>query len=158
MVITTKVAPDGALSVAYNGTLTIQSPDLTDYNMMNAAEKLQTEWMAGVYDPNSVSSMNRYNELRRNVLAGVDSYWLSQPLRTAVQTRHSLTAAGGTDVFRYSLGVNAAFQPGVMKGSSNNTKGVDFSMTYRKKRVTVGANINLSETSGNNSPYGSYSS
>lgn len=158
VVITTKVAPDGALSVAYNGTLTIQSPDLTDYNMMNAAEKLQTEWMAGVYDPNSVSSMNRYNELRRNVLAGVDSYWLSQPLRTAVQTRHSLTAAGGTDVFRYSLGVNAAFQPGVMKGSSNNTKGVDFSMTYRKKRVTVGANINLSETSGNNSPYGSYSS
>ena len=157
VVISTKVAPDGALSVNYNGTLTLQSPDLTDYNMMNAAEKLQAEWMAGVYDKNSVTSMNRYNSLRRNVLAGVDSYWLSQPLRTAVQSRHSLTAAGGTDIFRYSLGVNAGFQPGVMKGSSNNTKGVDFTMSYRKQRVTVGANINLTETSGNNSPYGDFS-
>ena len=157
VVISTKVAPDGALSVNYNGTMTLQSPDLTDYNMMNAAEKLQAEWMAGVYDKNSVTSMNRYNTLRRNVLAGVDSYWLSQPLRTAVQSRHSLTAAGGTDIFRYSLGINAGFQPGVMKGSSNNTKGVDFTMSYRKQRVTVGANINLTETSGNNSPYGDFS-
>lgn len=158
IVINTKVAPDGALSVSYNGTLTVQTPDLTDYNMMNASEKLQTEWMAGVYNPNNVQSMNRYNQIRRNILAGVDTYWLSQPLRTAVQNRHTLTAAGGTDVFRYSLGLNASFQPGVMKGSSNDNKAVDFTMSYRKGRATVGANINLTETSGNNSPYGSFSS
>ncbi len=158
VVITTKVAPDGALSVSYNGSITVESPDLTDYNMMNAEEKLQTEWMAGVYDPTNVTSMNRYNTLKRNVLAGVNTYWLSQPLRTAIQNRHSLTAAGGTDVFRYSLGLNAAFQPGVMKGSSNNTKGIDFTMSYHKGKATVGATISLSETSGNNSPYGSFSS
>ena len=44
VVIETKVAPDGVLSVSYNGGLTIQSPDLTDYKLMNAKEKLQMEW------------------------------------------------------------------------------------------------------------------
>ncbi len=164
VVVETQVAPDGALSVSYNGSLTLQTPDLTDYNLMNAAEKLQTEWDAKVYfDPESgrfpqPDLMNRYNQLLRNVLAGVDTYWLSQPVRTAVQHRHTLTAAGGTDIFRYTLGINAAFSPGVMKGSSNNNKGVNFNMSYRKGKATVGADINLTETDGENSPYGSFSS
>ncbi len=158
IVIETLVAPDGALSVSYNGNLTLQTPDLTDYNLMNASEKLQTEVMAGVYPESSNIMMNRYNQLLRNVLAGVNTYWLSQPLRTAVQNRHTLTAAGGTDVFRYTLGANASFSPGVMKGSSNDIKGVNLNMSYRKGKAVVGADINLAETSGENSPYGSFAS
>lgn len=158
VVVETKVAPDGALSVSYNGSMTIEAPDLTGYNMMNAAEKLQTEWKAGAYDSENANHMNAYNGYLRNVLGGVNTYWLSQPLRTAVQHRHSLTAAGGTEVFRYSLGLNASFMPGVMKGSESNSKSVNFNMTYRKGKATVGANINLTEAGGDNSPYGSYSS
>ena len=157
VVIETKVAPDGVLSVSYNGGLTVQTPDLTDYKLMNAREKLQMEWDAGVYSPSNDKSMNRYNQLLRNVLAGVDTYWLSKPLRTAVTHRHSLSAAGGTEVFRYSLDLNAAFNPGVMKGSEQNTKILNFSMTYRKENVSVGASLNLSESGGHNSPYGSFS-
>jgi TonB-linked outer membrane protein, SusC/RagA family/TonB-dependent outer membrane receptor, SusC/RagA subfamily, signature region len=155
--IETKIAPDGAITVSYNGGVTIQTPDLTDYNLMNAKEKLQMEWMAGVYDQNNAESMNTYNRYLRYVLAGVDTYWPSQPLRTAVLNRHSLSAAGGTEVFRYSLDLNIASNPGVMKESSNGRKGINFSMTYRKGKVRVGANINLAESNGNNSPYGSFS-
>ena len=157
VVIETKVAPDGVLSVSYNGGLTVQAPDLTDYKLMNAREKLQMEWDAGVYEPSNDKSMNRYNQLLRNVLAGVDTYWLSKPLRTAITHRHSISAAGGTEVFRYSLDLNAAFNPGVMKGSEQNNKSLNFSMTYRKENVSVGASLNLSETDGHNSPYGSFS-
>ena len=156
IVIETKVAPDGALSVSYNGSLTMQMPDLTDYNLMDAQEKLDVEMQSGVYNPLRAASMNRYNQLRRNVLAGVDTYWLSQPLQTAWQQRHSLSAAGGTEIFRYSLDLNATMAPGVMKKSSNNTKGVNFNMTYRKRKITVGATISLAETDGHNSPYGSF--
>ena len=156
VVVETKVAPDGALSVSYNGTMTVQAPDLTDYNMMNASEKLDTEWRAGLYNPNDANSMNLYNKYLRNVLGGVNTYWLSKPLRTAIQHRHSASVAGGTDVFRYSLDLNAAFQPGVMKGSENATKGVDFNMTYLKEKFTMRANISLSESDGKNSPYGSF--
>lgn len=157
VVVETKVAPDGALSVSYNGTMTVQAPDLTDYNLMNAKEKLDTEWRAGMYNPNNANDMNEYNRYMRNILGGVNTYWLSQPLRTAIQNRHSLSIAGGTDVFRYSLDVNAAFTPGVMKGSESNSKGVNFGMTYLKKKFTMRANINLTESVGKNSPYGSFS-
>ena len=119
VVVETKVAPDGALSVSYNGTTTVQTPDLTDYNMMDAATKLNTEWRAGLYDPHNAAHMNLYNKYRRNVLGGVNTYWLSKPLRTAIQHRHSVSVAGGTEAFRYSLDVNASIQPGVMKESQN---------------------------------------
>lgn len=157
VVVESKVAPDGALSVSYNGTMTIQTPDLTDYNMMNAKDKLDTEWRAGLYDPTDASDMNLYNKYLRNVLGGVDTYWLSKPLRTAIQHRHSASVAGGTDVFRYSLDLNLAMQPGVMKESSNQTKGVNFNMTYLKNNFTMRASINLSESDSKNSPYGSFS-
>lgn len=157
VVVETKVAPDGALSVSYNGTMTVQTPDLTDYNMMNAAEKLDTEWRAGLYDPTNANAMNLYNKYLRYVLGGVDTYWLSQPLRTAIQHRHSASVAGGTDVFRYSLDLNLAMQPGVMKESENQTKGVNFNMTYLKNKFTMRANISLSESDSKNSPYGSFS-
>ena len=157
VVVETKVAPDGALTVSYNGTMTMQTPDLTDYNMMDAATKLDTEWRAGLYDPTNAAHMNLYNKYRRNILGGVDTYWLSKPLRTAFQHRHSASVAGGTDVFRYSLDVNAAMQPGVMKGSANQTKGVNFNMTYMKEKFTMRANVSLAESDSENSPYGSFS-
>lgn len=157
VVVETKVAPDGALSVSYNGTTTVQTPDLTDYNMMDAATKLNTEWRAGLYDPHNAAHMNLYNKYRRNVLGGVDTYWLSKPLRTAIQHRHSVSVAGGTEAFRYSLDVNASIQPGVMKESENQTKGVNFNMTYLKEKFTMRANVGLSESDSKNSPYGSFS-
>ena len=157
VVVETKVAPDGALTVSYNGTMTVQTPDLTDYNMMDAATKLDTEWRAGLYDPNDADRMNLYNRYRRNVLGGVDTYWLSKPLRTAIQHRHSASVAGGTEVFRYSLDVNAAMQPGVMKGSSNQVLGANFNMSYMKEKFTMRANVSVNESDSENSPYGSFS-
>lgn len=157
VVVETKVAPDGTLSITYSGGLAVQTPDLTDYNLCNATEKLELERMAGIYDPNNAEQMNTYNKYLRNVQAGVNTYWLSQPLRTAFQQRHSLSAAGGTEVFRYSLGVNATFTPGVMKGSSNNTKSANLNMSYRLGKWNVGATVTLSDSRGDNSPYGSFS-
>ena len=157
VVVETKVAPDGDLSVSYNGTMTVQTPDLTDYNMMDATTKLDTEWRAGLYNPTNASHMNLYNRYRRNVLGGVDTYWLSKPLRTAFQHRHSASVAGGTEVFRYSLDVNAAMQPGVMKGSQNQNLGANFNMTYMKEKLTMRANVSLNESNSSNSPYGSFS-
>ena len=157
VVVETKVAPDGKLQISYSGRLTLQTPDLSVYNLCNAAEKLELERLAGIYDENVPAQMNQYNRYLRNVLAGVDSYWLSQPVRIAAQHNHSLSAAGGTEVFRYTLSVNAGFTPGVMKGSSNKNKNVMFQMSYRKNKWIVGANITLADTRGDNSPYGSFS-
>lgn len=157
IVVETKVAPDGTLSINYSGSMAVQTPDLTDYNLCNAEEKLRLEWMAGIYDVNNAEQMNTYNKYLRNVQAGVNTYWLSQPLRTALQQRHSLTAAGGTEVFRYSLGINATLTPGVMKGSANNSKSANLNMSYRLGKWNVGATVTLTDARGDNSPYGSFS-
>ena len=45
-----------------------------------------------------------------------------------------------------------------MKGSSNNNKSVNLNMSYTKNRIVVGADITLTETQGENSPYGNFSS
>ena len=50
VVITTKAPEAGKLRVTYNFNGVLQTPDLTDYNLMNAAEKLETERLAGRYD------------------------------------------------------------------------------------------------------------
>ena len=125
--------------------------------MMDAVTKLDTEWRAGLYNPQNATHMNLYNRYRRNILGGVDTYWLSKPLRTAFQHRHSASVSGGTEVFRYSLDVNAAMQPGVMKGSENQNLGTNFNMSYMKEKFTMRANVSLSESTSSNSPYGSFS-
>ena len=35
--------------MSYNGNMAINAPDLSDYNLMNAREKLQAELDAGLY-------------------------------------------------------------------------------------------------------------
>ena len=54
---------------------------------MDAEEKIQVEALAGLYSPNDLDSQRDYQNRLREVKRGVDTYWLSQPLRTAVQHR-----------------------------------------------------------------------
>lgn len=53
VVVETKRPAPGTLRLSYNGDLTVQMPDLSDYNMMNAAEKLEFEWLTGYYTKTS---------------------------------------------------------------------------------------------------------
>src|SRR5690606_1830534 len=50
VVITTVVPKPGKLHIDYNLVTTLTVPDLSDYNMMNAEEKLQAEFLSGMYD------------------------------------------------------------------------------------------------------------
>ena len=73
------------MRVTYNGYYKVEYPDLTDYHLLNAAEKLELERRAGYYDESGTITNveNRYDVYRRKYLEvqrGVDTYWLSQPL------------------------------------------------------------------------------
>ena len=50
IVIETKAPEAGVLRVAYGGEIRIEVPDLSDYNLLNAREKLEVEKLAGYYD------------------------------------------------------------------------------------------------------------
>lgn len=96
-------------------------PDLSSYNLMNSAEKIYVEKLAGLYAENDLDAQRDYQSRLREVKRGVDTYWLSKPLRTSVQHRHALTLEGGSNELRYKLYAGLNETPGVMKGSKRST-------------------------------------
>ena len=55
VVVETKVPERGKLKLSYNGSFDVNFADLTDYNLMNAAEKLEFERLAGNFSSNIIS-------------------------------------------------------------------------------------------------------
>ena len=104
---------------------------------MNAQEKLEAEWKAGFFNLGNAEQMNTYNRYRRNILNGVDTYWISQPLRTAITQRHTLSAEGGDDAFRHRLSASDMYMPGVMKGSERDNKSLSLTLTYRYEKLNI---------------------
>ena len=163
MVITTKTPKEGKLRVSYTHETNVNMPDLTEYNLLNAAEKLEYEQLAGLFDgtlqrqPQEVLDELYYQKLA-NVLGGVDTYWLSQPLRTAVGQRHGLFLEGGSPVFRYGVDMRYQTRPGVMKGSDRKqySGGLNFSYNLKNK-IRFQNELAITVVNGNESPYGSFS-
>lgn len=162
VVIETKVPEYGKLSVSYSFNATIEAPDLRDYNLMNAREKLEYEVLANVYQGNSITDQNKKDELYqsryREVLRGVDTYWLSKPLETAFKHTHSLSLGGGNEKSRYGLSANYGTTPGVMKGSTRDRLGLNFTWTYMvSNKIRIGNSLSVSQNTSKNSPYGNFS-
>lgn len=156
LVFETKAPLPGALNVSYAMNMGITAPDLSDYNLMNASEKLEYEKRAGLFNPAKADDMNYYNYYKAEILRGVDTYWLSEPLRTPVTQNHTLSLEGGDEALRYNFSLNYNSSPGVMKSSDRTTMGLNLNLQYRRKKWNIGNQLSLSNTEGNNSPYGSF--
>ena len=127
----------GQLRVSYNGSMDVSIPDLGGYNLMNAREKLEFEKMAGKYtNTNYPANMiveldNLYQQHLADVASGVDTYWLSEPLRTGINHRHQLYFDGGSEGFLFGIGLNYNNVDGVMKKSNRTVYGANIDLTYR---------------------------
>ena len=167
VVFETKKPLSGALNVTYSMSMGITMPDLSSYDMMNAAEKLQFEYDAGLFsndangNPLSGSILaeqrNYYNHYKREIERGVNTYWLSEPVRTAIIHRHTLTVDGGDEALRYNLNLNYGNEPGVIKESGRETFGFSLNLQYRRKKWNISNQLSIDNTKGTNSPYGSFS-
>ena len=158
IVIESKVPKEGRLWVTYGGNLRVEIPDLSDYNLMNAEEKLRAEVLAGMYKGNgSIEVLQNYQDKLREVKRGVDTYWLDKPLRTSVQQRHTVTLEGGDRALRYRLYVGYNHTPGVMKGSKRDVMTGSLDLQYRFNKVLLKNSITIDNTVGDESPWGSFS-
>lgn len=87
IVVETKQPTVGRTQVTYAFNIGVDVPDLTSYHLLDANGLLEAQRLAGVYsDPN-----NHYNDLALKqwydyrlyqAQSGVNTYWLSQPVRT----------------------------------------------------------------------------
>lgn len=164
VVIETKMPEQGKLSVSYSFNATIEAPDLTDYDLLNASEKLQFEELAGVYkDPegNVVNQMKLdklYEQRHKEVERGVNTYWLSQPLQTSFRHTHSLSLGGGNERSRYGVNLNYGANPGVMKGSTRDRFGISFTWTYNiANKFRIGNVLSVNQIKSEKTPYGEFS-
>lgn len=158
--ITLKRPEAGKLRVSYRGSVNIEAPDFTSYNLMNAREKLDYEVAAGMlddkYNPNNQNLMELYNRRLIEVERGVNTYWLKYPVKTGVGNRHSLRVDGGSDNFKYAIGLSYNNINGVMKGSSRNTLSGNLYFQYELKNLKFQNDLTISYNKNKNSPYGSF--
>lgn len=165
VIITTVTPKPGKVNVSYNFTGTVEYPDLTDYNLMDAREKLQTEVAAGMYrhDPTDSNSASQnsldelYNKKLENVVKGVNTYWLAQPLRTVFNQKHSINLDGGTPDLRWGVDLSYNTGQGVMKGSYRDRMAGGLSLSYKLGSVQIRNYFSYTYTKSQESPYGSFS-
>jgi len=170
IVIETTAPKAGKLRVTYDFKPTIAIVDLTDYDLMNAREKLQYEKEAGLYTQEitpgyedndrreQVELDKAYYNRYKNIVEGVNTYWLSQPVKNAFSHAHSLFVEGGADNVRYGIDASYNQNKGVMKESGRDRFGLGFSLIYRiKDKITIKNYISYAHTHAYNSPYGSFS-
>ena len=121
VVITTVTPKPGEVRVSYNFTGTVEMPDLSDYNLANASEKLEMERLAGLFDnSNMENQILDYNKRFAQIQRGVDTDWMVLPLRNAFDHKHSLFIEGGTQNLRWGVDASYNAANGVMKGSGRD--------------------------------------
>lgn len=161
VVITTVTPKPGKLNVQYSFTGEVEAPDLNDYHLLNAAEKLEAERLAGCYvsdEPNKQISLDKeYEGKLYNIRNGVDTYWLSKPLRTVFNQNHSLYVDGGTENLRFGVDLNYKQDDGVMKASGRQTTGGGMYVDYRINKFQVRNYVSFNVTKSQESPYGTFS-
>ena len=161
VVVITTVAPQmGKLNVSYNFTGDVTVPDLSDYNLMNAREKLETEVAAGGFEDlakdNPLGAEQQYAKLA-SITRGVDTYWLSKPLQTSFNHKHSLSVDGGSDNFRFGIQLSYNNEDGVMKESFRNRVGAGVYLDYRIGSFQLKNMVTYTNTRSQESPYGAFS-
>lgn len=161
VVITTKPLPAGRLNVTYSGNFTINAPDLSSYNLMNAREKLEAERLAGYYDtddPSQIATkLKEYNGKLQNIERGIETDWLALPLRTSFGHKHSIGIAGASDAFRYGLDLMYDDQEGVMKGLNRKKMSAALNLQYQYKGLTFRNQMTTTLVNSQESPYGTFS-
>ena len=166
VVVIETIAPrPGRFVVSYNGNYEITAPDLSSYNMMNARQNLETEWAAGIYagDPDyayyerdRAYQYGIYLDKKNVILAGGDYYWLSQPLTTMFNHKHSVYIEGGSDAIRFGIELRYDNQNGVMKKSLRDRIGTGLTLEYRYKGFQMQNKISYDIMTSKASPYGSF--
>lgn len=158
IVVKTKRPKEGQLRVSYTFDLNAEFPDLSSYDLLDAKENLDLIDQLKLYRNDDGTLRPEYNQIARWVAQGVNTDWMSQPLRNSWGTKHSLNLQGGDSRMRYGLDLNYGNTPGVMKESKRENYGIGVDLSYNANdRVLFNNYLSIYRTNSKDSPYGSFS-
>ncbi len=160
LVINTIAPKSGKVQVIFNNDFRLTTPDLSVYNLLNSAEKLDFERRSGLYgsgNPNyQLDDDLLYNMRLKAVESGVETDWKSKPVQYGYSNRSALYLSGGDSYVRYGVQLSADLQEGVMKGQNRNNYSGQFDLSYTLKKLRFQNSLRIFQNISNESPYGSF--
>lgn len=162
VIIDTKAPMAGKLRLNYFGSIDFDVADLSEYRLLNAAEKLEFERLANLYTGTGYVYVDEeyrrlYNERLKLVSKGYDTDWLAKPLRPlGISHRHSVQLEGGNESFRYGVNLSYNGTSGVMKESGRNRIGTGIKLQYNYRNLKFRNEVSYDRVTSDNSPYGSF--
>lgn len=162
VVVETKAPEMGELRVSYTFSGDFNFADLSDYNLMNASEKLEYERLAGLYSHYNVGQIEElseeYNERLKLVASGVNTDWIKKPIHAVgFGHKHSLLLEGGDTRLRYGMDLSYQKVTGVMKESGRQNIGIGIKLQYRYNNLRFMNNLTYNNVKEEDSPYGDFS-
>lgn len=146
------------LRLTYNLDGSVDFPDLTTYDYLNAADKLEFERRANLYNFENKYDLEDYNWKKLLISKGVNTNWMSKPLRTGFTIGNSVGISGKGNNMTYRVNANIRNVKGVMRDDYRNTYGISLFLAYHvANKLTVSYQSSYSSVKSQDSPYGTFS-
>ena len=158
IVIERKRVSQSPVRIRYTFTPEVSFADLSSYDYCNAAQKLELERLAGLYNSTTGSLDQSYYNKLALVNSGVNTDWKSKPVRNSFSHNHSLSISGRGSGLDYNVSANYQDTEGVMKDDGRKRYGMNIYLSYTAvKNLVVTLRASHDQLSTKASKYGSFS-
>lgn len=158
IVIERKRVSQSPVRIRYTFTPEASFADLSSYDYCDAAQKLELERLAGLYNSSTGSLDKSYYEKLALVNSGVNTDWMSKPVRNSFSHSHSLSISGRGSGLDYNVNANYQDTEGVMKDDGRKRYGMNIYLSYTAvKDLIVTLRASHDQLNTNASKYGSFS-
>lgn len=158
IVIERKRVSQSPVRIRYTFTPEASFADLSSYDYCDAAQKLELERLAGLYKSTTGSLDKSYYEKLALVNSGVNTDWMSKPVRNSFSHSHSLSISGRGSGLDYNVNANYQDTEGVMKDDGRKRYGMNIYLSYTAvKDLIVTLRASHDQLNTNASKYGSFS-
>ncbi len=137
IVIERKRVAQSPLRIRYTFTPQVSFADLGSYDICDAAQKLELERLAGLYDDPAGRLDQSYYDKLALVSGGIDTDWMSKAVRNSFSHDHSLSLSGRGSGLDYNVKANYSGTNGVMKDDGRKRYGMDLYLSYTAVRNLV---------------------
>lgn len=162
IVVVTKRPEAGKLKINAEIGTTIEMPDLSSYNLLDAKQKLQLEYDAGLYNLEGTPTVELdrkaiYYRRLRDVLSGTSTDWLAKSVRTGVGQVYKARFEGGSEEFRWGASLSYNDTEGAMKDSKRQTFNGGITLMYTLKNLIFRNYTSIGVNGSRESRYGTFS-
>lgn len=158
IIIERKRVSQTPVRIRYTFTPEVSFADLGSYDLCNAAQKLELERLAGLYDSPTGSLDQSYYEKLALVSSGTNVDWISKPVRNSFSHSHSLSVSGRGSGLDYNITGNFSQINGVMKDDGRNRYGMNVYLSYRAvDKLILTLRASHEQLNTKDSKYGNFS-